>query len=85
MARLNLLEETRYEKMPVSVYKNAEIASVQVAHRIAELIKSKQAKGENTVLGLATGATPVPMYKELIRLHKEEGLKFRECNYLQFG
>jgi glucosamine-6-phosphate deaminase len=28
------------------------------------------------VLGLATGSTPVPLYKELIRLHKEEGLDF---------
>lgn len=76
MSRLNLLEETRYEKLPVSVYSDEQTASVEVAKRIASLIISKQEKGEQAVLGLATGATPVKVYKELIRLHKEEGLSF---------
>lgn len=77
MARLNLLEETRFEKLPVSVYPTPEEASIAVAHRIASLIKDKQEKGEPAVLGLATGATPVGVYAELIRLHKEEGLSFK--------
>ncbi len=76
MARLNLLEETRFEKVPVTVYPTQEEASIQVAQRIANLIRGKQAKGEQAVLGLATGATPVKVYKELVRLHKEEGLSF---------
>ncbi|MCX2480393.1 glucosamine-6-phosphate deaminase [Pedobacter sp. MC2016-15] len=76
MSRLNLLEETRYEKLPVTVYSDEQAASVDVAKRIASLIISKQEKGEQAVLGLATGATPVKVYKELIRLHKEEGLSF---------
>jgi glucosamine-6-phosphate deaminase len=59
MARLNLLEETRYEKLPVVVYENQGLASRQVAGRIAELIKRKQQLGERTVLGLATGSTPI--------------------------
>src|SRR5690606_22399353 len=78
MSRLNLLEETRFEKLPVTVYPDQHIASVTVAHRIADLIKRKQAKGETTILGLATGATPVGVYAELVRLHKEEGLSFRD-------
>ncbi|RNI28085.1 glucosamine-6-phosphate deaminase [Rufibacter immobilis] len=78
MSRLNLLEETRFEKLPVTVYPNQDIASVTVARRIADLIKSKQQKGEKTVLGLATGATPVRVYNELVRLHREEGLSFKE-------
>ena len=77
MARLNLLEETRFEKLPVTVYPNPEEASIAVAHRIASLIKDKQSKGEPAVLGLATGATPIRVYAELIRLHKEEGLSFK--------
>ncbi|MGM0933684.1 MAG: glucosamine-6-phosphate deaminase [Bacteroidota bacterium] len=77
MARLNLLEETRFEKLPVSVYPDEHIASKTVAARIATLIKKKQEKGENAVLGLATGATPVEIYEELVRLHKEEGLSFQ--------
>ena len=77
MARLNLLEEIRFEKLPVTVYANEDIASKKVARRIADLIINKQAKGENAVLGLATGATPVNVYKELVRIHKEEGLSFK--------
>ncbi len=76
MARLNLLEETRYEKLPVTVYPDASSASKKVAKRIASLINAKNDKGEKTILGLATGATPVQVYAELIRLHKEEGLSF---------
>jgi glucosamine-6-phosphate deaminase len=78
MSRLNLLEETRFEKLAVNVYPDPKIASVEVAQRIAALIKNKQSNGDKTVLGLATGATPVGVYKELIRLHKEEGLSFKD-------
>src|ERR1700744_1240573 len=78
MARLNLLEETRYEKLPVTVYGSQASASVAVAGRIAKLIKDKTAKGEKTVLGLATGVTPIGVYAELVRLHKEEGLSFKQ-------
>ncbi|MUP45087.1 glucosamine-6-phosphate deaminase [Gramella sp. BOM4] len=77
MARLNLLEETRFEKLPVTVYENEAIACRKVALRISDIIKSKQRRRENAVLGLATGATPVGVYEELIRLHKEEGLSFK--------
>ncbi|MGI4750091.1 MAG: glucosamine-6-phosphate deaminase [Janthinobacterium lividum] len=76
MARLNLLEETRYEKLPVTVYPDASFASKKVAKRIANLIKAKNEIGEKTILGLATGATPVKVYAELIRMHREEGLSF---------
>jgi len=76
MARLNLLEETRYEKLPVTVYDNQQEASLAVAGRIAELILSKQNAGKKAVLGLATGVTPVSVYAELVRLHKQEGLSF---------
>jgi len=77
MARLNLLEETRYEKLPVTVYANQIEASLAVAGRIAALIRHKDEKGEKTVLGLATGVTPVGVYAELVRLHREEGLSFK--------
>lgn len=77
MARLNLLEETRYEKLPVNVYPNQKEASKRVAQRIAGLIKNKQETGKPAVLGLATGVTPVGVYQELVRLHREEGLSFK--------
>lgn len=77
MARLNLLEETRFEKLPVTVFKNPQEASINVANRIAKIIKEKQAQNQHAVLGLATGATPIKVYAELVRLHKEEGLSFK--------
>ncbi|HEY9229997.1 MAG TPA: glucosamine-6-phosphate deaminase, partial [Gemmatimonadaceae bacterium] len=49
-----------------------------VAMRIATLIRERNAAGEQTVLGLATGSTPIGVYRELIRMHQEEGLSFRD-------
>jgi len=76
MARLNLLEETRYEKLPVTVYHNQKEASLAVAGRIAALIRKKSEKNEKAVLGLATGVTPIAVYAELVRMHREDGLSF---------
>ena len=48
-----------------------------VARRIAELVRArKAAAGGSAVLGLATGSTPIGVYRELIRMHREEGLSF---------
>jgi glucosamine-6-phosphate deaminase len=47
-----------------------------VANRIATLIREREAAGERAVLGLATGSTPIGVYRELIRMHREEGLSF---------
>ena len=77
MSRLNLLEETRFEKLPVRVFATQQEAGKEVARRIANLIIQKQREQKTAVLGLATGATPIPVYRELIRLHREEGLSFR--------
>jgi len=49
----------------------------QVAVRIAEVIRARTAEGRRAVLGLATGSTPIGVYRELIRMHREEGLSFR--------
>jgi glucosamine-6-phosphate deaminase len=49
-----------------------------VARRMAEVIRAKLAAGERPVLGLATGSTPIGVYRELIRMHQEEGLSFAQ-------
>src|SRR5215211_4182869 len=49
-----------------------------VARRIAEVVRAKAAAGGRAVLGLATGSTPIGVYRELIRLHQEEGLSFAQ-------
>jgi len=59
------------------VFDSALEGSKYVAEKIKALIESNNAEGKKTVLGLATGSTPIVMYKELIRMHKEEGLSFQ--------
>ena len=66
-----------YCRVPVSVYESSREASVAVAREIADLMRTKTARGEHAVLGLPTGSTPQGVYDELVRLHREEGLSFQ--------
>ena len=66
-----------FEKIPVEIFTTPKEGSKFAAQEIARVIKEKQAAGANCVLGLATGSTPISMYAELVRLHKEEGLSFK--------
>ncbi|WP_407704830.1 glucosamine-6-phosphate deaminase [Tellurirhabdus rosea] len=66
-----------YEKIPTNIYADAKAASQAVAKEIAALIRQKQAEGKPCVLGLATGSSPKTVYAELIRMHREEDLSFR--------
>lgn len=68
-------EITRYEKIHNVCVDSAEQGSKLVANEIANLIR-KSSKS-NFVLGLATGSSPIGVYKELVRLHKEDGLSFK--------
>lgn len=66
-----------FEKIPVRIFPNIKDGSAFVAQQIAALIREKQKKKEKCVLGLATGSTPKTLYAELVRLHKEEKLSFK--------
>lgn len=66
-----------FEKIPVNIFSSSKDGSAFVARSIADLIREKQAKGEKCVLGLATGFTPVGLYAELVRLHRNGELSFR--------
>ena len=70
----------RLEKMKTDIYKTSDSASNSVAQEISDLIKSKQSKNENCVLGLATGSTPTAVYAELIRMHEQDGLSFKNVH-----
>lgn len=70
-------EEEQFEKIPTKVCRDSEEAAKIVASEIAALIQERSKSGRNVVLGLATGSTPVPVYRELVRFHREEGLSFR--------
>ena len=70
------LEETRFEKIHSVIFDDSKEASKVVANEISVLIRKKQKEKKNCVLGLATGSSPISVYNELVRLHKEEGLSF---------
>ena len=66
-----------FEKIPVKIFTTPLEGSAFVAQEIASLIREKQQRKEDCVLGLATGSTPISLYAELVRMHKEEGLSFK--------
>lgn len=70
-------EETRYEKIHNVIFTDSNEASIMVAHEIAALVEKKQTQNKTCVLGLATGSSPIRVYEELVRMHKEEGLSFK--------
>src|SRR2546428_7994831 len=63
-------------RSPTLVFPSSHQASRHVALMIESLIRQNNSAGRPTVLGLATGSTPVGLYRELIRRHKETGLDF---------
>ena len=69
--------------MKVETFETPQDAAKALAGEVAELIRTRAAEGKNVVLGLATGATPLPFYAELVRMHKEEGLSF--ANVISFN
>ena len=66
-----------FEKIPVKIYPDLKAGSKAVAKQIADLILEKQKKKEKCVLGLATGSTPKTLYAELVKMHREEKLSFK--------
>src|SRR3954451_14600159 len=63
-----------HTRTPTLLFPTASAASKYVAREIDKLVRARNAAGKATVLGLATGSTPVGLYRELIRLHTDEGL-----------
>ena len=68
---------TRLEKIPTDIYESPEEGANQVALDIAQIIRDKQKAGRFCVLALAGGNSPRNVYSALIRMHREEGLSFR--------
>lgn len=76
-------ELTQLERIPTQIYNSADDACQTVADAITDLINERNAANKPTVLGLATGSTPVRLYRELIRRHQKEGLSF--ANVITFN
>src|ERR671921_819141 len=75
--RLNFDLTDSFEKIPVKIFPTPKDGSTFVAAEIAAQIRESQEKNQPIVIGLATGSTPISLYKELVRMHREEGLSFK--------
>jgi len=71
------------EKIPVKIFATPQDGAEFVAREVANFIREKQKKKEKCVLGLATGSTPKSLYTELVRMHREEKLSFK--NVISFN
>src|SRR6267154_1677390 len=65
------------ERVPLVIVEYDEIART-IARRIADIIEERRREGGRAVLGLATGSTPIGIYRELIKMHRDEGLDFSD-------
>src|SRR5579864_7635931 len=66
----------RNTKIPTLMFHNAAEVDKHVALVVESLIRENNSAGVPTVLGLPTGSTPLGVYRELIRMHRDEGLDF---------
>src|SRR5215208_6408017 len=66
------------ERIPTVIVDDHDDVGLLVARRIAEVVQTRRDDGGHAVLGLATGSTPIGVYRELIRMHQEEGLSFAD-------
>jgi glucosamine-6-phosphate deaminase len=62
------------ERIPFVIAEAHDDLARQIAGRIAEIVRTRGAARRHAVLGLATGSTPIGIYRELIRLHRDDGL-----------
>lgn len=73
---IDKIRQTQFEKIDTEIYDDEKQGSKQIAAEIASVIKDKQAQNQTCVLGLSGGSSPLSVYEELVRLHKEEELSF---------
>jgi glucosamine-6-phosphate deaminase len=71
-------QEISFERIPTHIFTDSDSASKSVAKEIADLIRKNNQASKPTILGLATGSSPKKVYQELIRIHREEGLSFKD-------
>ena len=62
--------------LPTYIFDSSDDTGRHVARIVAGIIRERNSLGQTAVLGLPTGSTPTGVYRELIRLHRDEGLDF---------
>lgn len=66
-----------FERLPVKIWDDDHEACRHIAQSITLGIRQRAQDGQNLVLGLATGSSPIRIYQELVRIHREENLSFK--------
>ncbi len=70
------IRQTRFEKFPTRIYPDEFSGSRSIATEVAALIREKKSQSQKCILGLSGGSSPLGVYEELVRMHREEGLSF---------
>ncbi|CDN30357.1 Glucosamine-6-phosphate deaminase [Mucinivorans hirudinis] len=68
---------TRFERIPTHIAETSEEGARHVARQIAEIIRDRSMQGLHCNLALSSGKSPVGVYRELVRMHNEESLSFK--------
>ncbi|MBP3715000.1 MAG: glucosamine-6-phosphate deaminase [Phocaeicola sp.] len=68
---------TRFEKVPTYIYETIDEGVKQIANEVIEKIQSRQREGKFCVIAAGTGLSLRPLYAELVRRHRDEGISFR--------
>jgi len=68
---------SRFEKLPLAIYEETGKAASKIANDIVKEMKKKEQEGGPFVLGISGGNSPIPIYEELVKRHREEGLSFK--------
>ncbi len=76
MMMLPTADPVRATHLPCYVFDTSRDATLHVARMVANTIRERNAFGRRATLGLATGSTVVGVYRELVRMHREENLDF---------
>ncbi len=74
---IELSRISRMEKVPTTLFETAKQGAIEVARTIADRIRKRQAEGEKFVLSLVCGRSMTDIFAELVRMHDEEALSFR--------
>lgn len=68
---------TRFEKIPTNIYETVDEGVSCIADEIIRKVQERQRDGKFCTIAAGTGASLRPLFAELVRRHKEEGVSFR--------
>lgn len=70
----------RFERINTNIVETSDQGAMYIARQIADLISARAAASQRCSLALCAGKSPMGVYRELVRIHKQEGLSFAHCD-----